>query len=138
MSSRDRVTIDLRGIGDAVRADAAASGQTVAAFARAALVARVDARPLAIEQLVAPACRSAPMSKVHLRMRRHDAELLVANARLMGLSYGEYVSRLVATTPLPAPVAERAADRAALRSSSDNLAALAGDINAVIRLVRAD
>jgi hypothetical protein len=135
MSSRDRVTIDLRGIGDAVRADAAARGQTVAAFVRTALVAGARATPLAIERLEAPVLRGL-MTKLHLRMNAREAELLVTNARCLGLSYGEYVGRLVTATPLPAPVAERAADRAALRVSSDNLAALAGDINSVIRLVR--
>ena len=52
------------------------------------------------------------------------------------LSYGEYVGRLVTGTPLPAPIAQRDADRAALRRSCDQLAALAGDINALIRLLR--
>ena len=134
--SRDRVTIDLRGIGDAVRADAAGRGQSVAAFARAALVAAARAQPLAIERLEAPVPRAAGMAKLHLRMSAREAELLVANARRLGLSYGEYVGRLVVAAPLPAPVAERAADRAALRVSSDNLAALAGDINSLIRLIR--
>lgn len=40
------------------------------------------------------------------------------------------------SAPLPAPVAQRDADRAALRQSCDQLAALAGDINALIRLIR--
>lgn len=45
------------------------------------------------------------------------------------------VGRLVVGTPLPAPVAQRDAERAALRQSWDQLAALGGDINAVIRLI---
>ena len=54
-SSRDRVTIDLRGIGDAVRTAAAGRGQTVAAFARQALVASTGPQALAIERLDLPA-----------------------------------------------------------------------------------
>jgi hypothetical protein len=62
--------------------------------------------------------------------------VLVLKARVLGLSYGEYVGRLVTGAPLPAPVAQREADRVALRQSCDQLAALAGDINALIRLIR--
>jgi hypothetical protein len=56
-SSRERVTIDLRGIGDAVRAAAAGRGQTLAAYARAALVAAADSQPPAIQRLEPPAPR---------------------------------------------------------------------------------
>ena len=135
-SSRDRVTIDLRGIGDAVRAAAAGRGQTVAAFARQALVASTGPQSLAIERLDAPASPSRSVAKLHLRMDEREAEVLIRKARALGLSYGEYVGRLVTGTPLPSPVAQRDADRAALRRSCDQLAALAGDINALIRLLR--
>lgn len=135
-SSRDRVTIDLRGIGDAVRAAAAGRGQTVADFARQALVAAAGPQALAIEQLDAPASPSRGVAKLHLRMDEREAEVLILNARALGLSYGEYVGHLVTGTPLPAPVAQRDADRRALRQSCDQLAALAGDINALIQLIR--
>lgn len=135
-SSRDRVTIDLRGIGDAVRTAAVGRGQTVAAFARQALVASTDSQALAIERLDLPASSSRSVAKLHLRMDEREAEVLILKARALGLSYGEYVGRLVTGTPLPAPVAQRDADRTALRRSCDQLAALAGDINALIRLIR--
>jgi hypothetical protein len=128
--------VDLRGIGDAVRCAAAGRGLTVAAFVREALVAAVGLLPLGIERHGGPTSRCRVAAKLHLRMDQREADALVANARLLGLSYGEYVGRLVAGAPLPPPVAERAADRAALRASSDNLAVLAGDINSVIRLIR--
>ena len=44
-SAADRVTINLRGIGDAVRSAAAARGLTIAAFAREALVSALGAVP---------------------------------------------------------------------------------------------
>jgi hypothetical protein len=135
-SPRDRVAIDLRGIGDAVRSAAAGRGLTLAAFSREALVAAAGPLPLMIERLDGPTTQSRRTTKLHLRMRECEAEALVANARLLGLSYGEYVGRLVAGKPLPAPVAQSAEDRAALRASSDNLAALAGDINSLVRLIR--
>lgn len=136
VSSRDRVTIDLRGIGDAVRTAAAVRGQTVAAFARQALVASTGPQSLAIEQLDSPATPLRGVAKLHLRMDEREAEVLILKARALGLSYGEYVGRVVTGTPLPAPVAHRDADRAALRQSCDQLAALAGDVNALIRLIR--
>jgi hypothetical protein len=135
-SSRDRVTIDLRGIGDAVRSAAAGRGQTVAAFARQALVASNGPQALAVEQLDAPAHPARSVAKLHLRMDEREAEVLVLQARALGLSYGEFVGRLVTGRPLPALVAQREADRAVLRRSCDQLAALAGDMNALIRLIR--
>lgn len=135
-SSRDRVTIDLRGIGDAVRLAAARSGQTMAAFARQALIAAADPQAVTIERREWRVARSHAPTKIHLRMNELEAEVLVLNARRLGLSYGDYVGRLVAGAPMPAPAAQRSADRAALRHSTDQLAVLAGDINALIRLIR--
>ena len=45
-ASRDRVTIDLRGIGDAVRSAAARQGIGIAQLARRAIVASLDACPM--------------------------------------------------------------------------------------------
>lgn len=70
-------------------------------------------------------------------MDEREAEVLVVKARLFGLSYGEYVGRLAVGAPLPTPVAQRAADRAALRASTDHLAVLAREISEVLRLARA-
>ena len=131
-TSRDRVSIDLRGVGKAVRSAAAGRRQTVAAFARDALVEAAGCHPVTTGRLEP---RSRGKTKLHLRMGYLEAEALVVNARLLGLSYGDYVGRLVVGTPLPAAVAQRDADRAALRQSCDHLAALGGDINAVIRLI---
>ncbi|MDE2372395.1 MAG: hypothetical protein KGN16_25745 [Burkholderiales bacterium] len=135
-SSRDRVTIDLRGIGNAVRVAADRGGQTIAAFGRQALVVATGMDAVTIERSALPAARSQGPTKLHLRMDEREAELLILNARQLGLSYGDYVGRLVAGAPMPAPAAQRDADRAALRQSSDQLAVLAGDINALIRLIR--
>ncbi|MEJ8836104.1 hypothetical protein [Ramlibacter sp. AN1133] len=126
------MSIDLRGVGEAVRAAAAGRRQTVAAFARDALVAAAGSLPSPTKR---GEPRSRGMTKLHLRMGDLEAEALVVNARLLGLSYGDYVGRLVVGTPLPAPVAQRDAVRAALRQSCDQLAVLGGDINAVIRLI---
>jgi len=132
--SRDRVGVDLRGIGDSVRAAARARHCTVAAFARDALVEALG-RTSTLPHCIAEVGR-AEIVKLSLRMRQHEAEALILSAGGLGLSYGEYVARLVTQTPLPMPAAERAADRAALMASSDNLAALSVDLAAFMRLLR--
>ena len=133
--SRDRVGVDLRGIGDAVRAAARARHSTVAAFAREALVEAIG-RPSTLPEHIAAGLGRAEIVKLTLRLREPEAEALILNAAGLGVSYGEYVARLVRQTPLPMPAAERAADRAALMASSDNLAALSVDLGAFMRLLR--
>jgi hypothetical protein len=134
---RDRVVIDLRGIGDAVRSAAARRGITIAHLARQALLATVGTS----EPSVAPPgsdgpTPSFPTVKLTLRLPQPHADALIVNAVGLGLSYGEYVAKLVNGTPLPQPAAERAADRAALLKSSDQLAALSADLNAFMRVLR--
>ena len=133
--SRDRVGVDLRGIGDAVRAAAHAGQITIAAFAREALVEAIGRTSMVQEGGTLEASRS-DIVKLTLRLRDPDAELFILNAAALGLSYGEYVARLMRQKPLPMPAAERAADRAALMTSSDNLAALAVDLADFMRLLR--
>jgi len=132
--SRDRVGVDLRGIGDAVRAAARARQMTIAAFARDALVEALG-RPSKLSDRITAEFGETEIVKISLRMRQHEAEALILGAGGLGLSYGEYVARLVTKTPLPMPATERAADRAALLASSDNLAALSVELAAFIRLL---
>jgi len=135
-ASRDRVSIDLRGIGDAVRAAAVGHSITVSQLARQALVASIDAAGAA-----APIQRSdsqtpgRTVAKVMLRMSEAHAEVLILNAAALGQSHGEYVARLVEGSRLPQPTVERQADRAALLASNDQLATLSADLNALVRLV---
>jgi hypothetical protein len=136
--SRDRVTIDLRGIGDAVRLAAAQRSMTIAALARHALVELIG---IACEPSQPPASMSAgrrgPLCKLTLRLPQRHAEALMMNATAIGRSYGDYVAHLVSGTPLPALAAVRMSDRAALRASTDQLAALSADLNDLVRLLRA-
>ena len=72
--------------------------------------------------------------KLTLRLRHPDAEALILAAGALGLSYGEYVAKLVNGTPLPAQVVERA-DGAALLASTDQLAVVVTDLHAFMRLL---
>ena len=143
-ASRDRVTIDLRGIGDAVRAAAACRGMGVAQLVRRAVVMSLDLRATAS---VAPTDEGsdgqtpgrAPAQetvKLTLRLPQAHADALMLNAAGLGLSYGEYVARLVDGSRLPQPLAERQADRAALLGSNDRMATLSTDLVALVTLLR--
>jgi hypothetical protein len=135
-ASRDRVTIDLRGIGDAVRAAAVEQGLTVSQLARRVLAASLDGADAAVPALRSD--RPTPgrlVAKLMLRMPQAHAETLILNAAALGLSYGEYVARLVEGAPLPPPTVERRADRAALLASNDRLATLSADLNALVHFL---
>lgn len=139
--SRERVTIDLRGIGDAVRAASACRGMGVAQLVRRAVVISLDLRATAAvtvgsdrqTPVQAPALETA---KLTLRLPQAHADALILNAVTLGLSYGEYVARLVDGSRLPQPLAERQADRAALLASNDQLATLSTDLVALVTLLR--
>ncbi len=143
-TSRDRVTIDLRGIGDAVRAAAACRGMGVAQLVRRALVMSLDLRATATVAPVNPGSDgqtpdqvpTRETAKLTLRLPQAHADALMLNAAALGLSYGDYVARLVAGSRLPQPVAERQADRAALLASNDRLATLSTDLVALVTLLR--
>lgn len=142
--ARDRVTIDLRGIGDAVRAAAAVRGMGVAQLVRRALVMTLDLRATAaVATMKRGAAGQTPdqiptreTAKLTLRLSQAHADALMLNAGALGLSYGDYVGRLVAGSRLPQPLAERKADRVALLASNDRMAALSTDLVALVTLLR--
>jgi hypothetical protein len=139
-ASRDRVTIDLRGIGDAVRAAAASRGMSVARLVRRAVVERLELDATAVVEVTTRGSdglpRRKPTAKLTLRLPQPHAEALISNAGALGLSYGEYVARLVDGSRLPQPQAERQADRAALLASNDRMATLSTDLVALVTLLR--
>ena len=136
-ASRDRVTIDLRGIGDAVRAAAACRGMGVAQIVRRAVVMNLDLRATAAVAVGSDGqTPDHPTAKLTLRLPQHHADALILNAVTLGLAYGEYVARLVDGSRLPQPLAERQADRAALLASNDRMATLSTDLVALVTLLR--
>jgi hypothetical protein len=134
-ASRDRVTIDLRGIGPSVRVAASARRLRVAAYARLALAEAAN-QPVATLPPTSPIERAGAVMKVTLRLDPLDAELLLLGAAQVGLSYGAFVARLLRGIPLPAPLAERVQDRDALIASSDHLATLSADLASLIRMLK--
>lgn len=135
--SRDRVTIDLRGIGDAVHAAAACRGMGVAQLVRRAVVMSLDLRATAAVAVGSDGQTPGQATvKLTLRLPQAHADALMLNAGALGLSYGEYVARLVDGSRLPQPVVERQADRAALLASNDRMATLSTDLVALVTLLR--
>jgi hypothetical protein len=134
---RDRVTIDLGGLGPALRAHAKTRELTVAAAARSVLAASLDA---ATSTAVAapkggPDELTAQAVKVTLRMRPRATTLLAERARAAGLPYGAYVATLLDGSPAPALGADHREAVTALGVSTEQLATLSVDINTLFRML---
>jgi hypothetical protein len=134
--SRDRVTIDLRGIGDAARAAAQARDTTLAVFARQALIAALPSDVRALLPRAEPRGEVQGRVKLSVRLSPDDSALLGMQAALLGLSQARLIARLIRGAELPRRSIERDADRAALRASTEQLATLSVDLQQFLRLLR--
>jgi hypothetical protein len=134
--SRDRVTIDLCGIGDAARAAAQANGATLAVFARQALLAALPADVRALLPQVEPRGEVEGTVKLSVRLSPDDSAVLATQAAMLGLSQARLVALLIRRAELPRRSIERDADRAALRTSTEQLATLSVDLQQFLRLLR--
>ena len=134
--SRDRVTIDLCGIGDAARAAAQARGTTLAVFARQALIAALPSNVGALLPQVEPRGEVGGKIKLSVRVLRDDSAVLATQAALLGLSQARLIALLIRRAELPRRSTERDADRAALRASTEQLATLSVDLQQFLRLLR--
>jgi hypothetical protein len=134
--SRDRVTIDLCGIGDAARAAAHARDTTLAVFARQALIAALPTQAAALLPRADLHGNVASTIKLSVRLSPDDSVVLASQARMRGVSQARLVALLIRGAPLPRRSVERDADRAALLASNDKLAALSGDLNGFVHLIR--
>jgi len=134
--SRDRVTIDLCGIGDAARAAAQASDATLAVFARQALIAALPSDVRASLPQVEPRGEVGGTIKLSVRLSPDDSAALATQAAMLGLSQARLVALLIRRVELPRRSIERDADRAALRASTEQLATLSVDLQQFLRLLR--
>lgn len=132
--SRDRVTVDLRGLAPAVKAHASARNMTLAAFARSAMVQalkQADVDPFHLSQAGGP--DDGQPVKLTLSLPLRQASWLVEHARAAGLSYGTYLASVIDGTPAPCGLGEAVR---ALTASTNQLAALSADLNDYVRLLR--
>jgi hypothetical protein len=134
--SRDRVTIDLCGIGDAARAAAQANGATLAIFARQALIAALPSNVGAFLPQAKVRGEVGGTIKLSVRLSPDDSAVLATQAAMLGLSQARLVALLIRRAELPRRSIERDADRAALRASTEQLATLSVDLQQFLRLLR--
>lgn len=134
--TRDRVTVDLRGLRARLQSHAQAQGQTIAVLVRSAIVAMLDdAGPIDPEVPCVAPSRERTL-KVTLRLPVAHAVLLARRARAADQSQGRYVAALLdGFAPRPiTPEGDRAVS--ALIGSTYRLATLSADINAHLRAWR--
>jgi hypothetical protein len=134
--SRDRVTIDLCGIGDAARAAAQADGASLAVFARQALIAALPPDVRALLPRAEPRSEVEGTVKLSVRLSPDDSAVLATQAAMLGLSQARLVALLIRRAELPRRSIERDADRSALRASTEQLATLSVDLQQFLRLLR--
>lgn len=131
---RDRVTVDLRGLRARLEARAAMQGIKSAALVRRALVLMLDDCGSAHERVARPGTSSSGrVVKVTLRLPAEHAAMLAHRARAAEVAQGRYVCALLNGMPAPPIAPDRSASVAALRASTDRVAALSADLNALLR-----
>ncbi|MCC7285063.1 MAG: hypothetical protein IT503_02680 [Burkholderiaceae bacterium] len=127
------MTIDLRGIGGAARAAARTRGIPLALLARQALIAAVPGDGLGASPRAETSFQPGRTTKLSVRLSAADSATLTAQAAALGLSQARLVALMIRRAELPLPVAERRAELAALRTSNDQLAAIASDVALFVR-----
>lgn len=133
--ARERVTIDLRGLGAAVKAHARARNVRVSDVIRLALVdaLKVAGSDLPLDHGDLPDAAKDRSVKVTVRLRQGAAASLAASARACGLSQSAYLTKLIRGVPAP-PLAVGEA----LRSSTELLAVVSTDLSELTRILRRD
>lgn len=133
---RDRITVDLRGIRPQSQAHAALRQMSAAALVRRAVKAMLDdAQSDVGDDGPTDTASGSPIVKIALRLPVAHAALLARRACRADVSQGSYVVRLIDGTPTRPLAPDHARAVAALRASTDRLAALSADLNAFMRLL---
>jgi hypothetical protein len=131
---RDRVTIDLRGLREPLRARALVNQVTPAALVRQAVLAYLV--PKSGDQKPDPTplkyVREEQVVKVTLRLPAGHAALMNFQARIADVSKSIYVAALIEGTPPPRNHAQAVA---ALQASTHRLAVISTDLSAFLRIM---
>lgn len=137
--ARDRVTIDLRGMGSRLHMLASRRRTPASVLVRRAVVAMLDAEVVEGDQDdPAGGDHVRRVAKITLRMPAEHALLLAKRARGADVSQGAYVASLLEGTPAPPRAPDYARVVEALLVSSNRLADLSPDLNGIARLVARD
>ena len=137
-SSRDRISVDLRGLKALLFERARAWGVSPSGLVRDALIDTLGrTEPSSLDHVAAGALLPiADRVRLSLRMSRQEAGVTLAAARQAGLAPGSFVAGLVAGVPALLGGASRDAHIAALITSSAELATLSRDIHQLTSLLR--
>lgn len=136
--SRDRVTLDLRGIGPALRAHAEASNTPVASLVRRLLVAQLAPLELPCERRAPGEAAQVPSRKsvkLTVRVPAQAAEQMIRGAQACGASYGHYLRTLIEGAPAMPSFSDRREALSNLGASTDRLAAVFVDLKHLGRLL---
>jgi hypothetical protein len=137
-SSRDRISVDLRGLKASLFEQARARGVSPSALVRDALIDALGRTepPSSDHVAVGTPAPMADRVRLSLRMSSEEASATLAAARQAGLGPGAFVAGLVAGVPALLGGASRDAHIAALIASSAELSTLSRDIHHLTALLR--
>jgi hypothetical protein len=137
-SSRDRISVDLRGLKAALFERARALGVSPSGLVRTILTETLgQSEPTTIEQS-RPSHVSGNGGRVrlYLRMSRDQVMATFEGARRAGLNPGDYVGDLVAGVPVLMGAGRRTAHLAALIASSAELSTFSRNLHHLTSLLR--
>lgn len=133
---RDRITVDLRGLRSRIEMRAVQHQSTTAALVRRAVMRMLDdGRFHSDEAGCVRQASGGKVAKVTLRMPPTHAAMLARRARAADVAQGQYVCTLLDGAPASPLPADHSAAVAALRASTDRVAAMSVDLNAFLRLL---
>lgn len=137
-SSRDRISVDLRGLKAPLFEQARARGVSPSGLVRDALIKALGQTERPSLERVTAGARLPKEDRVRLslRMSRKEARATLAVARQSGLAPGAFVADLVAGVPALIGGANRSEHIAALIASSAELSTLSRDIHQLTSLLR--
>ena len=137
-SSRDRISVDLRGLRAALLDQARARGVTPSDLVRGVLAEAFGAVDSSQRALASATPRSAASGRVRLSLRLtgEQARAITLTAKAAGLSTGDFVSGLVAGVPVLSAGANRADHLEALIASSAEISTLSRNIHHLTSLLR--
>ena len=137
-SSRDRISVDLRGLKARLFEQARARGVSPSGLVRDTLFEALgQTEPSSFDRVTAGArLPTEDRVRLSLRMSRNEARAILAAARQAGLAPGAYVAGLVAGVRALSGGASRTEHIAALIASSAELSTLSRDIHHLTSLLR--
>jgi hypothetical protein len=135
-SSRDRISVDLRGFKAALVARAREQSVSPSEFVRSSLAAALGPTGVELASGTAPTTDTGKCVRISLRMQRDDAEALRRAAHWAGLSVGDLVAALVSKVPALGADDGPCACVSALTQSCDELAVLSRSLRSLATLLR--